>query len=456
MKIRNKLTYLFIGLVAFLIFILSVSIYFFSDNFREEEFYRRLMTRATSTAKLLVDVDEVDATLLQIIEKSTPQSLPEEKIIIIDYQNEEIFSTDENNEIKLTAEIINQIRLKEEVKYRQGDYEILGILFTGKYDRFVVISAAIDQFGFRKLKNLRLILLIGFVASIMLVSVAGWIFSGGAVTPISRVVKQVENITESSLNLRLDEGNGKDEMALLSKTFNDMLDRLEISFKMQKNFIANASHELRTPLTAITGQLEVVLMKKRKKEEYKETLESVLDDISNLNRISNRLLLLAQTSSDKPDMLFQPFRVDDVIWQARSELMKRNKDYNIHIDFQTSAEDENALIIKGNEQLIKTAIINLMDNGCKYSNPHLVSLNLFSMENKWLAIEFSDKGIGIASEDLSHIFEPFYRSKSAINFKGHGIGLSLVDRIVKIHDGSIEVISEQGKGSDFIVRFPLI
>ena len=121
--------------------------------------------------------------------------------------------------------------------------------------------------------------------------VAGWFYSGRALKPISDVVKKVEEISITSLNLRVFEGNGKDEIGRLAKTFNNMLERLETSFGMQKNFIANASHELRTPLTSINGQLEVLMMKDRSTDDYKSALGSVLDDIKSLIDLSNRLLL---------------------------------------------------------------------------------------------------------------------------------------------------------------------
>jgi signal transduction histidine kinase len=454
MKIRNRLTFLFIVIVGILFVILSFYIYFFSADFRHEEFYRRLENRAISTARLLVDVDEVDANLLQLIEKSTPESLPSEKMTIIDYRNKAVFSTDESHVIRITTGMLNEIRLKNEVKYKQGDYEILGILFIGKYDRFVVVNAAIDKYGFRKLRYLKVILVIGFIITIILVSFAGWFFSGRAMAPISNVIKQVERITESSLNLRLDSGNEKDEIAQLSRTFNDMLNRLEAAFKMQKNFVSNASHELRTPLTSITGQLEVILMKKRAEEEYVKSINSVLEDIKNLNRISNGLLLLAQTSSDITTINLSPIRIDDLIWQARGELIKRNKEYIIIVLFDPSINDDKYLIANCNEQLIKAAIINLIDNGCKYSSLHEVIVKLLYPGGDYLTIEFHDKGIGIGKDEIKHIFEPFYRSKDALTVKGHGIGLSLVDRVVKLHNGSIKVESEFGKGSVFTLKIP--
>ena len=453
MQIRTRLTYQFITIVAFMLFLSSLAIYFFSADYRKDNFHSRLANKASNTAKLLIEVEEVDADLLKKIEKDNPVSLPNEKIIIYNYQNEIIYSSDEKHILNIPVRLLDKIRLDGEIQFRQGDHEILGFLFADQYDRFVVVAAATDIYGLKKLQNLRMILLVVFGISIMLAFIAGWIFSGKALKPISKVVEQVDNITITSLNLRVDEGNGKDEIARLAHTFNKMLDRLETSFKMQKNFIANASHELRTPLTAITGQLEVVSMNERDNSEYKETIHSVLEDMKNLNHVSNKLLLLAQASSETAEADFQPLRIDDIAWQARTELIKRNKGYTINVAFKDDLDDDRKLTVKGNEQLLKTAILNLMDNGCKYSGNHQVNVHI-DAGDKQVILEFKDNGIGIAEEDLKHIFEPFHRGRNAITIKGHGIGLSLVERIIKLHGGIITVSSVINQGTIFTISLP--
>ena len=451
MQIRKKLTFQFIVIVAFLLFISSLAIYFFSEDYRKDDFYNRLSNKGTNTAKLLIAIDEVDADLLKIIEKDNPVSLPKESIAIYDYKDEQLYSSDEENVLGIDKELLDNVRLENELRYQKGDYEILGFLFVDKFDRFVVIIGAVDIYGLSKLRNLRIVLLVVFSISVILVFISGRIYAGRALRPISRVIDQVDDITITSLNLRVDQGNAKDEIATLAATFNGMLDRLESAFKTQKNFIANASHELRTPLTAITGQLEVILMKSRTEDEYKNAMISVLDDIKNLNTISNRLLLLAQASSEKGETAFTTLRIDELIWQASSELKKRNPEYIITVSFDEKMSDEKNLTILGDEQLMKTALINLMDNGCKYSPDHKMEVHLgFKGTNK-LIIIFSDKGIGIEPGDLRQIFEPFHRGKNAVSFKGHGIGLSLVHRIIKMHGGDIKIESEINQGTTVTV-----
>jgi signal transduction histidine kinase len=453
MPIRTRLAITFVAIFAVLMIAAEQAIFFFSSEYREEEFYSRLISKANTTATLLLDVDEVSIDLLRIISAKDAGTLPEENISIYNYKNDILYTTDNTNTLQITPELIDRVRLEKEVRYRLDSIEVVGMLFTSQYDRFVVFSSAMDRFGVSKLRNLRTVLLVVFGFSMIVVVVAGSIFSKRVLMPITNVIKDVESITYSNMDKRLSEGNGKDEIAQLTHTFNKMLERLEASVKMQRHFVSNASHELRTPLTAISGQLEVLLMKDRTTHEYQKTVTSILEDINNLNRTSNRLLLLAQASAENAEANFAPVRVDDVLWQAESELRRRKPDYQIEIVFDDTIEDENALIVNGNDQLIKTAILNLMENACKFSHDMRVVVRLES-HSKQINLVFIDHGIGIKPEDLAHIFEPFYRSSSAIAVSGHGIGLSLVDRVAKLHKGTISVTSKVGKGTTFTLTLP--
>jgi signal transduction histidine kinase len=451
MQIKHRLTYQFISLVAVILSISSLAIYFSSADYRRDEFYTRLYNKATITAKLLIEVEEVDAELLKRIEKNNPVGMPEERIVIYNYSNVELFSTDDEQILKADTNLLNQIRLEHLVQFEQDEYEVLGFLYSDTYYRNVVLIAAIDVYGKTKLNNLRTNLFIVFGISIVLVFIAGWIYATRALKPINTVIEQVDSISITSINLRVEEGNGKDEIAKLAATFNNMLDRLENAFNVQKNFIANASHELRTPLAIITGQLEVVLMNDRSEQEYKETIISVLEDMKNLAAISNRLLLLAQTSAEKINENVEELRVDDIIWQARSELIKLHPEYKIQVDLNDTLNDKE-LTVLGNAQLFKIVFINLMDNACKYSGEKTAIVHMKANDRKTI-IEVIDHGIGIDYADIDNVFEPFYRGKNALFFKGHGIGLSLAKRIVTLFKGDITVNSTINQGSTFKISF---
>jgi signal transduction histidine kinase len=232
-----------------------------------------------------------------------------------------------------------------------------------------------------------------------------------------------------------------------------MLDRLETAFEVQKDFISNASHELRTPLTAITGQLDVLLMKDRSTKEYRDATVAVLEDIKNLNKLIDRLLLMAHASSESAKAGFRGVRIDEILWQSRDELMKYDKGYSVNISLDDSISDLENMIVLGDDQLLRSAVTNIMDNGCKYSPDKSVDVAL-SFTKTGLSIKLKDRGTGISDADIQRIFEPFYRGTVAGSVRGHGIGLSLAKKIIEIHQGQISVVSQQGIGTEITIFLP--
>ncbi len=454
MKIRTKLTLQFLSFTALILLVSSIAIYIISTKYRHEDFYNRLLNKSINTAQLRLEVDEIDNNLLMRLEKNNPLSLPNEKIIILDYKNNILFSTDENSVIKYDKNLLNQIRLDREVRFKQGEYEVLGYLFTSKYDRFAVIAAASDIYGLRNNRNLLKVLLIVDILSLLFLLLAGWIFSGKALKPISVLIKEVDRISESNLYLRLNEGNREDELEQLAHTFNKMLIKLEVAFKTQKNFISHASHELRTPLMAITGQIEYILLKRRSQEEYEDILDSIYLDIKSLNKLTNRLLMLTQTNVETQQAAFVMLRIDEIIWEAFEDLIKLNPGYVANIQMNENMNDEN-MTVKGDDQLLKTAFLNLMENGCKYSDNHTVTVKINLINTDFIGVEIIDQGIGIPADELKQILKPFFRGSGIQKIKGHGIGLPLAAYIVGIHNGKLEVTSKPDIGTHIVVRIPI-
>jgi signal transduction histidine kinase len=455
LNIRTRLSFQFTYIVSLILILFSFIIYYFSADYREAEFYSRLEKKALTTAKLLIEVKEVDYNLMKIIDRNSLNALHNERVMIYDNKNHLIYNSLDNDSIQILKSFLDKIRLVKNVRYHEGKNEAIGLIFTLHNDKYVVIASAYDNYGRIKLYNLIWIILVGFIISVGSTIILGRIYATKALKPMSDVVTQVDKITIASLNMRVSEGNKTDEIAQLAITFNKMLARLESAFEMQRSFVSNASHELRTPLTSITGQIEVSLLKPRSQEEYQSILESVLEDIKNLNALSNGLLDLAKASSDISGIALQPLRIDEILWETRSELISQKHDYKISIEFGHPIDDENELIINGNLHLLKIAIANLMDNGCKFSESKSVEVFL-SVKNSRIEIEFIDQGIGIDPTDLDKIFHPFYRANAAKNIAGNGLGLALSSKIISLHRGAISVRSQSGKGTKVTVSIPHI
>jgi signal transduction histidine kinase len=452
MTIRTKLTLQFAIIVASILLLSCASIYYFHSVYRSQEFYTRLENKSLSTLKLLIEINDVNQNLLKIIDKNV-LPLPEEKITIYNYLNEKIYDSREDIPDWVEKEYLHKIRKEGIVKSVNGEREELGMYYKGDSNRYVVIGSAFDRFGKSKLNNLRIILGVVLLTSIIVTVMAGWFYSGQAIHPISEVIGEVELISEKSLHRRVNERNGRDEIAHLAITFNKMLSRLDSAFEIQRSFVSSASHELRTPLTSITGQLEVTLMNKRNPEKYQEVISSVLEDIKRLNKMTNGLLDLTLASRDISDIKFVKFRIDELVGHVIAEFRKMNPSFFINFSIKEIPESESQLIVSGNESLIKTAFINILDNACKYSDPQPVTV-MIQPGTYGVTVEFSDKGCGISDSDLKNVFEPFYRSEDVKNIPGTGLGLSLTKKVVELHDSEIRIRSKVNEGTTVSIEFP--
>lgn len=452
MKIRTRITLQFSIIVSVILIAFSIIIYSLLGNFRKTEFLDRLRDKALTSVKLLSDVDEVNNELLKIIDRNAVNPLPEEKVFIYDFNDKLVYCNLQEDKDEIPKTLLDKIRLEGEIQNSDSDSEMVGILFKGKYDRYVVVASAFDKYGLTKMNYLKYILIIGDIISFAMIVIIGLFFSKQTLQPISNVVNQIDKITASNLNLRVSEGNAKDEIAQLAIKFNKMLERLDAAFEVQRSFVANASHELRTPLTALTGQLEVTLMNKEINDEGREVLKSLLFDIKQLNKLSNGLLDLAQASLDISEIKLNNVRIDELIGFARAELLKRNKDYKVILNF-SEFPDENWLILTANEQLLKSALLNVLENACKYSKDQTANLEIL-FDEKYIYLLISDKGIGISEEDIKQVFDPFFRAGNVKNYNGHGIGLTLTKKIIELHNGSISIKSIVDIGTTIEIKIP--
>jgi len=232
------------------------------------------------------------------------------------------------------------------------------------------------------------------------------------------------------------------------------LNRLQESFEIQGRFIANASHELSTPLTSVSSQLEVALQRVRSVEEYRQVIQSVYQDVQQLNKLTQTLLEFARASGTAAGLEIDLVRVDEILLRLPGEIAKTNPLFNVTLDFDRLPEAEEALLVFGNEELLFTAIKNVVSNACKYSDDHRATVRL-TVQGMEIRISIEDHGRGIPLEEWEKIFQPFYRTEEGHSIPGFGLGLSLARRIIQLHKGWIAVDSAVGQGSVFSVRLPV-
>ncbi|RTL59152.1 MAG: HAMP domain-containing histidine kinase [Sphingobacteriales bacterium] len=453
MQIKIKLTLLYTLLVAALLSAFALTVYFTSAETREDEYFKRLKQQASTKASLLLDT-KIEPHVLQLIYKKSPNALFQEEMAIYDTAFNLLYhDAVEVDKVKETKGMIDSIVAMKEIHFYLNNLQVVGFLYNHDNKHYVITAAANDEYGYAKLNALRNTLIIVLAVSIIITFFAGRFLARQSLQPVTVIVDKVKNITATNLDLRINEGNRKDEIASLAITFNEMLNRLENSFDSQKQFVSNISHEIRTPLTAMLAELQLTSKKERSIEEYKKANEHIISDIKNLVRLSNSLLDFAKASYDQTEISFKEIRIDEVLLDARNDVLHNQPAYKVKIMFEKETESDRSVSVEGNEYLLKTAFINLMENGCKFSSGNEVTVSI-SFDDKNVIINFSDNGIGINEEDLANIFTPFYRGKNKMFAGGNGIGLPLTLKIITLHNGKISVSSQKNEGTTFTIQLP--
>ncbi len=435
MSIRTKMTLLFLSIVTILLLAFCITIYFLSEIHRQNEYKTRLRQEALTAATVLFNKEEVSPDLLQLLARNQMTALNKEEIVILNNRNKVIYQSGFEN-IDIEESIIIAIKTETELFWHQDEIEKYGMVFTNKNQNYIVITSAVDKYGLEKQKNLALLLSFGGILVLILSAIGGWFFAGGLLRPMQQMIKKIDNINASRLNLRLSHNNNKDELTQLALRFNEMLDRLQNAFNVQRSFVSHASHELRSPLTAITGQIQVSLLANDNADELRLMAKSVLEDVNQLNSLTNNLLDLTSIHAENTDITVTLVNIVELLWHVRSEILKKHSNYEILIALDDL--DEHLPEIYANEPLIYTALINLVENGVKFSPEHTVYIKLTLSENQ-VIITFQNKTNDISGLKLDSIFEPFYRGSNSKNTKGHGVGLPLTMRIIELHKGKLIV-----------------
>jgi len=453
MKIRTKLSYQFILIT---IGIYGLSMLFIYRQFKihiEEELYSLLESKARMTAEMvLFHEDEL---------KPLPEKKDSGSIQIQDIGNTSIYNDNLHRIYTLISSAPNTPAFALREILQAGDYRFInqpykafGFVYKSKKNKnYIVVSE--DKPDYSKLVQLRNILLISTLFTILIVAFGGWFFAGQSLRPVSRIIHEVKDILPTDLSKRLKPDEHNDELSNLITTFNSLLERIDKAFKTEKSFISNVSHELRNPLAAIRTQIQYAINKKRSPEEYNNILSSLQEDIDEMSQTIEKLLQLARVNSNMGylPMTTSPVRLDELLYQAQESIYKTYPGFNIKIELLNLPADEEGMIIQANEPLLKLAFMNLMENACKFSNDNTAKTTVDFSNPQKITVEFQNFGTVINMDDLNKIFQPFYRTTENKHRKGSGIGLSLVKSIVEIHKIPMEVHSDAEGGNRFTLYF---
>jgi signal transduction histidine kinase len=382
-------------------------------------------------------IPEDDTFLITIVNgslnKSSPRALPKE----IDRDSHLM---DKWKKIDLMPQNVPTIRIEEE-----DDVLYITKKIVIDKDNEGVLIAAHTTTGekLEALEALEEVLTVKLVV-LGLALVLAWFIAGNILAPLRQLSNTAHQISETDLNQRLPvKGNG--EIAELSITFNEMMDRLEAAFAAQRNFVNDAGHELRTPITIIRGHLELI---GDDPQEQQETLDLVIDELDRMNRLVDDLLLLAK--SERPDFL----QLETVDLEILTQELFTKAQALAERDWQLDGFAKGKIPV--DRQRITEAILNLAQNATQHTKKTDIIAIGSTIDREKVCLWVRDGGEGIDPQDKERIFERFARAaNSRRRSDGSGLGLSIVKAIAEAHHGKITLTSELGTGSLFTIVIPL-
>ncbi len=454
MNLKLKYSLLFNLFIALILLVSCLSIYILYKNYRTTDFNQRLTNEINNLYGEINLITLSDSLYLNFAYKLNSNNLNNESITIAKSATSIVYNLpgDSILDILKNDSIYNIIKKNKIHAFTIKDREAVGQYFE-ENGIFIFVSA-VDKTGFRKQQKLAFILIVVFCMALIVSIIITFLFIGQALQPLEKLSMQISDTTISNLTKKVDEGKGNNEINRIARNFNAMLQRLNDAFEGQKTFVQNASHELRTPLATMLSQTEAALNRKLTIADYKNVLESLKEDQTNLIELTNSLLLISQYEKINFLTSWPEVRIDELLYETVATCKRMFQDCDITLDFKTIPENESDLLVRSNDTLLKSAFRNLIKNAYLYSNNKKVIITIEINEHT-IAIAFINTGIQLSEVEINKMKIPFFRGSNATSKKGYGLGLSIVNKIIELHKGFLKYETIGADENKFIITIPI-
>jgi signal transduction histidine kinase len=455
MNLKIRIAFLFSLSVFIILLIFAVTIFIFNENFRREEFFARVESEAKEVAGVLLKDTALPRNTQEVIQHLAASSLQHQGICIFNSSFAILYNTPTDFRPVISLEQFGQAQQNGKYRFSERQRQAVILSIQAGTKQYFVVASAVDVYGRRKSDNLKVILTFSVIGGLLLSSLLAFFYVMQIIKPLENLKQQMQKIDERNLTERVKVERGNDEVSQIAEKFNGMLDRLEHAFEMRKNFVQHASHELRTPLANMLSQTEAALSKELVAEDYRQVLRSLKEDQQDMINLMNALLILSQYEKITYLKDWNEIRIDEVIYDATDFVKQLLPEAVVTVNFTEMPEKEDYLKIQGNEVLMRSAIQNLMKNAYHYSEDKKVMVSIDAAA-KGVTLSFDNLGKQLLEEEQERLFIPFFRGENSINVKGFGLGLSIVQRVVTLHKGSISYKAVGGNINRFIVFLPAV
>lgn len=454
MNLKLRFALLFTSFVALILLISCATIFLLYATYREEDYFNRVEAEGNEVYRIFTDLQINDRPVTaDFVKKVHDKSFVEERLFILDSAGK--LKLHLSGSLQVRVPIIEQKKLQQKSPYRYADSEHHQhvILYKPETKLYVYVSG-FDRVGLRKLGTLKVILTGVFFGGLFLTAIASFLFVNEAIKPIVQLSNQMNRTNELNLSERIEVRPARDEINAIAKNFNAMLERLKRAFEFQSSFVHHASHELRTPLAVMLSQTESALNKEHDAAGYKEVLRSLKEDQQQLIELTNSLLLISQY--DKLEYLPEwPYvRIDELMYETIAIAKKIFPDIVVDISFEVIPVDDEQLLVKGSDSLLRSAFLNLIKNAYHYSIDQSVKIHFIPERNNIL-VQIDNRGPQLTSLEIDKIMIPFFRGENSFKKKGFGLGLSIINRIITIHHGTVNYMPHKSDLNRFTVALPI-
>lgn len=458
LPVRVRLTAWYLAVICLVLLIASLGMYIGIRITIERQIDRSLRGRVQEMHDFIWRHRRVDdADMPEHFRRSSEVQPAEELFEVADGTGKWLYQAPLMERLNLSPSVPDPKRppYYETISRRRGNLRMLSSTIEVAERRYFVQVATVIQPLYDILRGFRVASLWTFPIVLFAAGAGGYWLSGRAMKPVHDIARAAQGISERNLSHRLSVPAAHDELRHLSEMLNGMLARLDSAFTRITRFTADASHELRTPITVIRTTAEVILERARSVEEYEELVGQIRTESEYTSELIENLLTLARADVNPTSLELSPVDAQQIV----AEIIPGSRALAASRALTLSTQiDPGSVVVSAEKQSLKRLLVILVDNAIKYTPAGgEVRLTLTS-DTTQAVFAVEDSGIGIAKEDLPHLFERFYRASNARNsgVEGTGLGLAIAAWIATAHNGKLEVASVPAAGTTFRMVLPLL